>query len=121
MGRKCSPAGVGCMSGIKASAGVPPLSRCELRVLQKHAELVEAYGVRAAAAADYLRLVRPALDVHTAQLHDAKARRPARPSDQSSSCGESRLLKLLCLAPSTCSCHSPHGTHFTDPISTRTS
>ena len=91
---KCSIAAVGCMLGIEASSGVPALTRCKPCGLQKHAELVEAYGVRAAAATDYLRLVRPALDVHTAQLHDAKVRRPVRSSDQSSSCREA--VKVAC-------------------------
>lgn len=42
--------------------------------LQKHAELLESYGRREAAAADYVRAVRPGLEVHTGELHDAKVR-----------------------------------------------
>lgn len=50
------------------------MSRCGIATshLQKHGELLETYEVRAAAAADYLRLVRPRLAVHTGMLHDAK-------------------------------------------------
>lgn len=40
--------------------------------LQKHAELLESYAKREAAAADYVREVRPGLEVHTGELHDAK-------------------------------------------------
>jgi hypothetical protein len=42
--------------------------------LQKHAELLESYSTREAAAADYVRAVRPGLEVHTGELHDAKVR-----------------------------------------------
>lgn len=40
--------------------------------LQKHAELLEPYSRREAAAAEYVRAVRPGLEVHTGELHDAK-------------------------------------------------
>lgn len=39
---------------------------------QKHAELLESYGTREAAAGDYVRAVRPGLEVHSGELHDAK-------------------------------------------------
>jgi hypothetical protein len=42
--------------------------------LQTHAELLEPYSTRQAAAADYVRSVRPGLEVHTGELHDAKVR-----------------------------------------------
>jgi hypothetical protein len=42
--------------------------------MQKHAELLESYSTREAAAADYVRAVRPGLEVHTGELRDAKVR-----------------------------------------------
>lgn len=41
---------------------------------QKHAELLEAYATREAAAVAYIKAVRPGLAVHTGELRDPKAR-----------------------------------------------
>lgn len=49
-------------------------ARLRVPLLQEHAELLESYAMREAAAANYMKAVRPGVAVHTGELRDPKAR-----------------------------------------------